>query len=108
MANWAYTNSFTLTTAEVIIKLGNSPGNGVIPSNIDVSAIELMPSPDGEGSYPDWQIKGMHEDSTWITKPGNDTPIEAADGLSGKTQYLYIRAASGSLTMNLKVRGSIG
>ena len=90
----------------VVIKKGTTPGNGVIPNNINVNTITLIPD-DTDGTYPTYWMKGVHSESAW-SKVNNEFPECIIKGLASSTTiYCYLKADSGSITMNLFVKGDI-
>jgi len=106
MANWAYSDSFTVGTGGVLINIGTTPGNGVIPNNIAVSSVVLIALPDNSGNYPAWQMKGMHLNSNWVSIP-SDMPIQSCDSIGEEKELVWVKATSGSFTMSLQVKGVI-
>lgn len=103
--NLSYTDSFSLTTTEKLIQKGDTPGDGVIPNSISVRAISVVPTK--STTFPAYWVKGIHTSSDWVKIDG-DTPIYSISGLSdGTNLYFYIKSDSGSITMNLHVKGQI-
>ncbi len=100
---FAYTDAFTVTTDEIIIAkcIGSeSPGNGKIPNDISIMAIEICP----EVTTTEYYIKGIHGSSDYIKRSGNFV----IEGLSSNTyQIIRVCAVTGSFTMNLSVKGQI-
>jgi hypothetical protein len=104
--NLSYTSSFSVDTNGVIIKKDSTPDNGVIPNSISVRAINIIPDKVA-GAFPDYWVRGIHEDSEWV-KVDKGTPSYSIEGLGDDSSlYFYVKSDSGSITMNLHVKGQI-
>ncbi|MFX1253951.1 MAG: hypothetical protein ACFFCZ_20230 [Promethearchaeota archaeon] len=104
--NLAFTDSFSVGTGGTLIQRGSTAGNGVIPQTIRIRAIEIIPDIVGE-SFPDYYVRGIHDSSNWIKVDGK-YPAYTFEGLSDSTtMYLYVKSASGTITMNLHVKGEV-
>ncbi len=104
--NIAYTSSFSVDTTGLIIKKGSTPDNGVIPNTISVRAINIIPTK-VDDAFPAYHVRGLHVDSEWI-KIDSSTPAYIVEGLSDSANlYFYIKSDSGTITMNLHVKGQL-
>ena len=99
-----YTDSFSVDTTGVKVNKGASPGNGVIPDSISIKAVTIVPDKSGD-SFPTYYLKGIDSNSDWV-KVDPDTPSFTIEGLGSNTDDLfYIKADSGTITVNLYVKG---
>lgn len=101
-----YTATFTVTTTSVDIKrasTGDSEGDNVIPADVRVAKITLIPTPT-DGTFPDYYVKGIHSASEWTLVP-KEAPTFTIENVIGLTPILAVKSASGSITMNLFVNG---
>lgn len=104
--NLAFTDSFSVDTNEILIQRGSSAGNGVIPHEIIVRAISIVPSKE-DNEYPSYYIKGIHSDSNWVEMESG-TPVFVLEGLDDSTtMFFYVRSASGTITLNLFIKGKV-
>ena len=92
--NVSFTDSFTLGS-EIILRRGATPGNGVIPNTISISAICIDLGASGVFS-----IKGLHSASKWVSITG---PFVIEGPLDTTDQYCYIKASN--VSVNIYVKG---
>jgi len=97
-----YSATFEIDTNGVVIQRGIAGGNE-IPLDIFVRSLVIVPTP-SDGTFPDYYIKGTHPQSEWVLVP-KESPIHRESGLSNRSPILEVKAASGTITMNLFVDG---
>lgn len=98
--NLQYTSRFTLTTAEIEIKTGDTPGDGTIPSDFRIGDLQICPDLVGV-TYPAYWVCGLHGDAEWAKVESGPFWIDGPLA----NRVLKIKSDSGSITMNLWVRG---
>ena len=96
--NVAYTDKFVLN-GEVVIKKGVTPGNGVIPDTVSVTAITIA-----SASNVTFAVKGLNANAAYADVESGQFTIEGLDDNS--PMYFYVKTTSG-ITMNLFVKGQV-
>lgn len=99
-----YTKTVTVGTDAVYIqKNSDSTVNGAIPYNMALKAVAIVPNDSTDTYY----IKGFHEDADWVLI-GAGQKFEW-EGLSADMWDVFqVKSASGTITMNLFVKGEVG
>ena len=98
-----YTNSFTVDTNGVAIYRGDGGTGNEIPTDIEVQTVVIVPTP-SSGEFPDYYVKGTHTDSDWVLVP-KETPVHRDDVSGNPSPILWVKSASGTITINMFVTG---
>lgn len=99
-----YTKTVTVGTDAVYIqKNSDSSVNGAIPSDMALRGVEIIPNVGTDTYY----VKGFHSDAGWVlVAAGQKFEFE---GLSSDMWDVFqVKSASGTITMNLYVKGEVG
>jgi len=99
-----YTKTVSVGTDAVYIQKNETAGvNGAIPSDMGVQQVSIIPNDSSKTYY----IKGFHTSADWILI-GAGQKFEVL-GLSQDTwDFFQVKSASGTITMNLYVKGQVG
>lgn len=98
-----YTNEISVDTNGVLIEKAQSAANGKIPSDLAILAVSIEPQESADAYY----IKGCHSEADWILqKAGQIYTIEGLD--ASVWRLFYVKSTTGTITMNLSIKGTHG
>lgn len=94
-----FTQQMTVDTDGTTIQRSDDETDGCIPLDIDIKSVSVI----AETSTDEFHISGNHSLSDWCKQTGKWT-VDGIESNPGRILF-YVKSETGSITMNLHVKG---